>query len=108
MKTERIGGTKTITVDVRIVEATNVSLETAVTKGEFRADLYYRLNVVLIMLPPYGREPRISRSCSTISSIKATSETRSKSNFPRNSSISFSPTPGPVMSEKCKILSREW
>ena len=49
---ERIGGTKTCTVDVRIVAATNVSLETAVTKGEFRADLYYRLNVVLIMLPP--------------------------------------------------------
>jgi Nif-specific regulatory protein len=49
---ERIGGAKTYTVDVRIVAATNVSLEEAVTRGEFRADLYYRLNVVPIVLPP--------------------------------------------------------
>jgi Nif-specific regulatory protein len=49
---ERIGGTKTFTVDVRIVAATNVSLEDAVAQGEFRADLYYRLNVVPIVLPP--------------------------------------------------------
>lgn len=49
---ERIGGTKTFNVDVRIVAATNVSLEEAVAKGEFRADLYYRLNVVPIVLPP--------------------------------------------------------
>ena len=49
---ERIGGTKTITVDVRIVAATNVGLEEAVSEGTFRADLYYRLNVVPIMLPP--------------------------------------------------------
>ena len=49
---ERIGGSKTFTVDVRIVAATNVSLEQAVANGEFRADLYYRLNVVPIVLPP--------------------------------------------------------
>jgi len=49
---ERIGGTKTFTVDVRIVAATNVSLEDAVAQGDFRADLYYRLNVVPIVLPP--------------------------------------------------------
>lgn len=49
---ERIGGTKTYTVDVRIVAATNVSLEAAVAEGSFRADLYYRLNVVPILLPP--------------------------------------------------------
>ncbi len=49
---ERLGGTKTFTVDVRIIAATNVSLEEAVTEGSFRADLYYRLNVVPIMLPP--------------------------------------------------------
>lgn len=48
---ERIGGTKTIDVDVRIVAATNVGLEEAVSGGSFRADLYYRLNVVPIMLP---------------------------------------------------------
>jgi Nif-specific regulatory protein len=49
---ERIGGSKTFGVDVRIVAATNVSLEKAVAKGQFRADLYYRLNVVPVVLPP--------------------------------------------------------
>lgn len=49
---ERVGGSKTMEVDVRIVAATNVSLEQAVADGEFRADLYYRLNVVPIVLPP--------------------------------------------------------
>ena len=49
---ERVGGGKTFDVDVRIVAATNVGLEQAVAEGEFRADLYYRLNVVPIVLPP--------------------------------------------------------
>jgi Nif-specific regulatory protein len=49
---ERLGGTKTYIVDVRIIAATNVSLESAIANGTFRADLYYRLNVVPIILPP--------------------------------------------------------
>jgi len=49
---ERLGGTRTFKVDVRVVAATNVSLEDAVARGKFRADLYYRLNVVPILLPP--------------------------------------------------------
>jgi len=49
---ERLGGTKTISVNVRIIAATNINLEEAVAQGLFRADLYYRLNVVPIMLPP--------------------------------------------------------
>ncbi|MBC7950401.1 MAG: nif-specific transcriptional activator NifA [Rhodospirillaceae bacterium] len=49
---ERVGGSKTIKVDVRLVAATNRNLEEAVAKKEFRADLYYRLNVVPIFLPP--------------------------------------------------------
>jgi Nif-specific regulatory protein len=49
---ERVGGTNTLKVDVRLVAATNRNLEDAVSSGEFRADLYYRLNVVPIVLPP--------------------------------------------------------
>ncbi|WP_176085658.1 nif-specific transcriptional activator NifA [Martelella sp. HB161492] len=49
---ERVGGNKTIKVDVRLICATNKDLEEAVRKGDFRADLYYRINVVPIILPP--------------------------------------------------------
>ena len=49
---ERVGGSNTLKVDVRLVGATNRNLEAAVSRGEFRADLYYRLNVVPILLPP--------------------------------------------------------
>ena len=49
---ERIGGTRTISVDVRIIAATNVNMENMVSMGQFRSDLYYRLNVVPLRLPP--------------------------------------------------------
>ena len=49
---ERLGGTRTIKVDVRVIAATNRDLEEAITKGEFREDLYYRLNVVSLYIPP--------------------------------------------------------
>ena len=49
---ERLGGTQTITVNVRVIAATNRSLEECVEQGTFRADLYYRLNVVPVVLPP--------------------------------------------------------
>ena len=48
---ERVGGTKPISVDVRIIAATNRNLDDAVLKGRFREDLFYRLNVVAISLP---------------------------------------------------------
>lgn len=49
---ERVGGIKPISVDVRIIAATNRDLENALQTGQFRADLFYRLNVVPIALPP--------------------------------------------------------
>ena len=51
-KFERVGGTKTIHVDVRIIAATNKNLTVAINKGKFREDLYYRLNVIPIKVPP--------------------------------------------------------
>ena len=49
---ERVGGSKTIKVDVRILAATNKDLEKEIEKGRFREDLYYRLNVIPIVVPP--------------------------------------------------------
>jgi transcriptional regulator with PAS, ATPase and Fis domain len=48
---ERLGGTRTIKVDVRVIAATNMSLDDAITTGDFRQDLYYRLNVVSLRVP---------------------------------------------------------
>ncbi|GAB6063521.1 sigma-54-dependent transcriptional regulator [Deferrisoma palaeochoriense] len=52
MRFERVGGTKTHEVDVRIIAATNKDLEEEIREGRFREDLYYRLNVVPIHVPP--------------------------------------------------------
>jgi transcriptional regulator with PAS, ATPase and Fis domain len=49
---KRIGGTKSIKIDVRVIAATNQSLLEQIKKGEFREDLYYRLNVIPIVVPP--------------------------------------------------------
>ena len=49
---ERLGSARTIKVDVRVIAATNKGLETAIQRGEFREDLYFRLNVIPIVVPP--------------------------------------------------------
>ncbi|WP_028315873.1 sigma-54-dependent transcriptional regulator [Desulfatibacillum aliphaticivorans] len=51
-KFQRVGGGRTITVDVRVIASTNKNLEEEIIKGAFREDLYYRLNVVPIAMPP--------------------------------------------------------
>lgn len=57
-KFERVGGEQTVSVDVRVISATNKNLKEAVKRGTFRDDLYYRLNVIPIHLPPL-RERKI-------------------------------------------------
>ncbi|MBP1623696.1 MAG: sigma-54 dependent DNA-binding response regulator [Acidobacteria bacterium] len=53
----RLGGLENIKVDVRIIAATNVDLQSAVRQGTFRDDLYYRLNVIVIKIPPLRERP---------------------------------------------------
>ncbi|HQA07822.1 MAG TPA: sigma-54 dependent transcriptional regulator [Syntrophomonadaceae bacterium] len=71
---QRVGGNRPIQVDVRIVAASNQPLKTMVERGEFRADLFYRLNVINLELPPLRERPEdiiplthyfISRYCNT-------------------------------------------
>jgi transcriptional regulator with PAS, ATPase and Fis domain len=57
LKFEQVGGTKTFEVDVRVVLATNEDLARAVAEGRFRQDLYYRINVINIELPPLRSRP---------------------------------------------------
>lgn len=53
----RLGGLENVKVDVRIIAATNIDLQTAVRQGTFRDDLYYRLNVIVIKIPPLRERP---------------------------------------------------
>ncbi len=48
---ERVGGTETVNVDIRVIAATNKDLKNEIEKGEFREDLFYRLNIIPMMLP---------------------------------------------------------
>jgi two-component system, NtrC family, response regulator AtoC len=54
---ERLGGTRSIEVDVRVIAATNQDLQQLIAEGQFREDLFYRLNVVPITLPPLRQRP---------------------------------------------------
>ncbi|MBO7720992.1 MAG: sigma-54-dependent Fis family transcriptional regulator [Kiritimatiellae bacterium] len=53
----RVGGTKSIPVDVRVIAASNTNLEEAVVKGTFRSDLYYRFAVITLDIPPLRKRP---------------------------------------------------
>lgn len=53
----RVGGTRKVEVDVRIIAATNMDLQTAVRQGKFRNDLFYRINSIRLLLPPLRERP---------------------------------------------------
>lgn len=64
---ERVGGTKPIKVDVRVIAATNRDLEAMIEHGEFRQDLYYRLNIISLQIPPLReRKEDIPLLCTTL------------------------------------------
>jgi formate hydrogenlyase transcriptional activator len=71
---ERVGGTQSIKVDVRLITATNRDLERAVSEERFRADLFYRLNVFPIVIPPLRKRiqdvPRLARHFAMLYSSK--------------------------------------
>lgn len=66
---QRVGGNQTFKIDVRVLSATNRDLETAIAEGRFREDLFYRLNVFPIAVPPLRQRSRTSLYLSNTSSI---------------------------------------
>ncbi len=98
----RLGGVRDIQVDVRVVAATNRKLTDAIEQGKFRLDLYYRLNVIQVVLPPLReRKEDIFRwrnilSASTTPSSSATSRA---CRIPRPRCCWL--TIGPAMSASC-------
>lgn len=71
---QRVGGEKVITVDVRLLGATNRDLADMVQAGEFREDLFYRLNVVTLQLPPLRERPSDIRKLATLFLAQAVQE----------------------------------
>lgn len=81
-KFERVGGNKTIEVDVRVIAATNKDLEKEIIEGSFREDLYYRLNVIPFYVPPLReRKADISRLATHFLQYFCSKESRETKTF---------------------------
>ena len=106
---EPVGGTTRIKVDARVLAATNKDLQVEIRAGRFREDLYFRLNVIPISVPPLRRRPRTSRYSPTTSwpssRASAAGASRPSSRTPCRSS---SDTRGPAMCASCEMSSRGW
>jgi transcriptional regulator with GAF, ATPase, and Fis domain len=103
----RIGGHEEVSVDVRVVCATNKDVVKAVQDGAFREDLYYRLNVVTIPLPPLRRRPEDIRSSRSVSWPSSATSTRGRCaawTRPRSSSSGI--TPGRATCELRNVIER--
>ena len=101
----RIGATKTATVDVRVIAATNKNVEEEIENGRFREDLYYRLNVVPIDVPPLrARKDDIRSMIERFVSDLAVYDGLRRRNFPTKRLACWSSVIGLVMCESSGML----
>src|SRR5207237_109292 len=96
---ERLGGTRTLAANVRFVTATHRDLEAMVKAGQFREDLFYRLNVVPIWLPPLRDRPDdperlVQHFCAALPATGRNSRSRTWSASCRGSGVLLRPSPG--------------
>ncbi len=75
---ERVGGNKTIKVDVRVIAATNTDLDKQIARGKFREDLFYRINVLPINLPPLRERPECLEPLAKVMLRKACASLKKK------------------------------